>query len=111
MTGHHDNSSSSIEIDVVFFDVEASIDTCGATPIYLDVDGLPVVTVELFDLDVWAITVERLACWLKAADAATWADHARHARHHGVNADPGLLVWVLDTMAAQMRSLVEAGRR
>ncbi len=101
----------SVDIDVVFFDVDATMEPCGATPIYLDVDGLPVVTVELFDLDVWAITVERLAWWLKAADAATWADRVCWCEDHGVNADPALLVSVLDTMAVQMRSLVEAGRR
>lgn len=107
MTGDNDNS---IEIEVVFVDVDAAI-TCGATPVYLDVDGLPVVTVELFDLDVWAITVERLARWLKDADAATWADRVWWCEDHGVDADPALLMSVLDTMAVQMRSLVEGGRR
>jgi hypothetical protein len=107
MTG----ADTSIKIDVVFVDVDAATNASGATPIYLDVDDLPVVTVELFDLDVWAITVERLAWWLKAADAATWADRVCWCQDHGVDADPALLVSVLDTMAAQMRSLVERGRR
>jgi hypothetical protein len=107
MTG----ADTSVQIDVVFIDVDAGADTCGATPVYLDIDRLPVVTVELFDLDCWAGTVERLAWWLKAAAAATWADYGHWCDEHGVGTDPALLVRVLDTMAAQMRSLVEAGRR
>jgi hypothetical protein len=106
MTG----ADNSIHIDVVFIDVDAA-NTCGATPVYLDIDDVAVVTVELFDLDVWAGTVERLAWWLKAADAATWADYASWCDEHSVGTDAALLVSVLATMAAQMRCLVETGRR
>lgn len=84
----------------------------GDVVIYLEIDGIAAVAVEVSDVDVWAATIDWLATWLAHAQAATRDDYATFAAEHGrAQATLALQIWVLETMARQMRALADGTPR
>jgi hypothetical protein len=75
-----------------------------------DAYGDVMTAVYVHDLDDWAFALGRIEDWIANAEEETHDDYARHvAERYGRHAGPQLpeLMWMVGTMAARMRALVD----